>query len=123
MSRSDGLGARGEWLSKGCKSACILRGKSKAGVSYETGGVLVSCIWMGDTGVGLQPRGPVCPGASNWGDCDPGAAAGQTKCSSTAAAGTHPVHTNVFIFSLVDPHPAQLGGEGRMRLLVLSVFT
>ena len=57
-------------------------------------------------GAGLHPQGLIHPGASNWGDWDPGAAAGQTECLSQAAGGIHVIY--IYISSLLtDPHPEQ----------------
>lgn len=44
-------------------------------------------------GVGLWPWRLIHPGPSSWGDCDPGAATGQTEYPSPAVGGIHLVHT------------------------------
>lgn len=53
----------------------------------------------------MQPRGLLCPGASNWGDRIPRAATRQAECLSPAAGGTHLVH--IYIYTPVDFHLAQ----------------
>ena len=70
------------------------------------------CVSAGSapaTGVGLQPQGLICPDDSNWGDWDPGAAAGQTECLSLAAGGIQVVCVYIYVFLLVYLLPAQLG--------------
>lgn len=49
--------------------------------------VCVYVFRVPEVGVGLQPWGLVCPGASNWRQGSR-AATGQTTCLSTAAGGS-----------------------------------
>ena len=44
-----------------------------------------------------------CPGASNWGGWDPGAATGQTGCLSSSAAGNHSAHVCMCILTCEPP--------------------
>lgn len=64
------------------------------------------------TGAGLQPQRFVCPGASNWGGWDPGAAIGESEPNYWRDPPCTYTH---IIFSLVSLHPAQSIDGNRMR--------
>ena len=67
-----------------------------AGVGPWRMGVCVSIVPVAGASVGPGASswiGTAAPGTSNWGDWDPGVAAGQSACLSPAAVGVHPVHT------------------------------
>lgn len=63
---------------------------------------VASCVWLRAravpaTGAGLKTQGLIYPGATNWADWDPGAAAGQAECLRSAAGKTHLAHTDLYI--------------------------
>ena len=64
MSEEEAPGRIGDWRDQGTAGQL---------------GVCACVRWyVAAAGGQLQPRGLICPGASNWGDWGPGAAPGQT---------------------------------------------
>lgn len=83
------------------------------------------CVWLKQsvpaTGVELWPWGLICPGASNWGDWDPGTATG-ADWASEPSCWRGPNCTHLYVCSHWQTSTCSAREGSRMRSLVLCMF-
>lgn len=67
-------------------------------------GEVCLCVWSVCLGTGgLQPQGLVCPGASDWGDWDPGVRKPSVSAGELLEGSNLCMHTCVFLLTEIQP--------------------